>query len=145
MGALADFLSKPILVGFLNIALSIMLRQLGKIFGFQLRRGIVPRLSSLRARQTHWLTVAVGFGTLVLLMLAPRLFRRVPAALVAMIIAAIIVRVFGLEAHGIKIVGEVPAGLPPLRIPHFPLGLLPNLLGDAAGLALVTFSSKPIP
>jgi MFS superfamily sulfate permease-like transporter len=58
-----------------------------------------------------------------------------------MIIAAIIVRAFGLEARGIKIVGEVAAGLPALRIPHFPLGLLPNLLGDAAGLALVTFAS----
>jgi len=145
LGALADFLSKPILVGFLNgIALSIMLGQLGKVFGFSITAGgIVPRLIEFVGKlgQTHWLTVAVGFGTLVLLMLAPRLFRRVPAALVAMIIAAIIVRVFGLEAHGIKIVGEVPAGLPPLRIPHFPLSLLPNLLGDAAGLALVTFSS----
>ena len=145
LGALADFLSKPILVGFLNgIALSIILGQLGKVFGFSITAGgIVPRLIEFVGKlgQTHWLTVAVGFGTLVLLILAPRLFRRVPAALVAMIIAAIIVRVFGLEAHGIKIVGEVPAGLPPLRIPHFPLGLLPNLLGDAAGLALVTFSS----
>jgi high affinity sulfate transporter 1 len=145
LGALADFLSKPILVGFLNgIALSIMLGQLGKVFGFSITSGgIVPRLIEFVGKlgQTHWLTVAVGFGTLVLLLLAPRLFRRVPAALVAMIIAAIIVRVFGLEARGIKIVGEVPAGLPPLRIPHFPLGLLPNLLGDAAGLALVAFSS----
>jgi len=145
LGALADFLSKPILVGFLNgIALSIMLGQLGKIFGFSVTAGgIVPRLIEFVGKlgQTHWPTVAVGFGTLVLLMLAPRLFRRVPAALVAMIIAAIIVRVLGLEAHGIKIVGEVPAGLPLPRIPLFPLGLLPNLLGDAAGLALVTFSS----
>jgi high affinity sulfate transporter 1 len=145
LGALADFLSKPILVGFLNgIALSIMLGQLGKVFGFSVTAGgIVPRLIEFVGKlgQTHWPTVAVGFGTLVLLMLAPRLFRRVPAALVAMIIAAIIVRVLGLEAHGIKIVGEVPAGLPLPRIPLFPLGLLPNLLGDAAGLALVTFSS----
>lgn len=145
LGALADFLSKPILVGFLNgIALSIMLGQLGKIFGFSITAGgIVPRLIEFAGKlgQTHWLTVAVGFGTLVILMLASRFFPRIPAALVAMIIAAAIVRVFSLEAHGIKIVGEVPAGLPSLRIPQFPLGLLPNLFGDAAGLALVTFSS----
>ena len=46
LGALADFLSKPILVGFLNgIALSIMLGQIGKIFGYQINAGgIVPRL-----------------------------------------------------------------------------------------------------
>src|SRR4030095_16355654 len=68
-------------------------------------------------------------------------FRQVPAALVAMILAAFTVRFFGLEAYGIKTVGEVPAGLPLVRFPHFPLSVVPNLLGDAAGLALVTFSS----
>jgi MFS superfamily sulfate permease-like transporter len=46
LGALADFLSKPILVGFLNgMALSIALGQIGKIFGFAIAKdGIVPRL-----------------------------------------------------------------------------------------------------
>ena len=49
LGALADFLSKPILVGFLNgIALSIILGQIGKIFGFPIESGrIIPRLLEL--------------------------------------------------------------------------------------------------
>jgi high affinity sulfate transporter 1 len=145
LGALADFLSKPILVGFLNgIALSIMLGQLGKIFGFPINSGgIVPRLLEFAGKlgQTHWPTLALGLGTFAILLLTPWIFRGLPAALMAMIVAAIVVRAFGLEAFGVKIVGEVPAGLPPLRIPHFSLDLLPNLLGDAAGLALVTFSS----
>jgi MFS superfamily sulfate permease-like transporter len=58
-----------------------------------------------------------------------------------MIMAAIAVRMLGLEGHGVKTVGEVPAGLPVLKVPHFPLSVVPSLLGDAAGLALVTFSS----
>lgn len=58
-----------------------------------------------------------------------------------MIAAAIAVRMLGLEAQGVKTVGEVRAGLPVLRVPHFPLAVIPSLLGDAAGLALVTFSS----
>ena len=47
LGALADFLSKPILVGFLNgVALSILLGQIGKLFGFAIESGrIIPRLS----------------------------------------------------------------------------------------------------
>src|SRR5437762_13392961 len=51
LGALADFLSKPILVGFLNgIALSIILGQIGKIFGYSITKGgIVPRLKIGRA------------------------------------------------------------------------------------------------
>jgi high affinity sulfate transporter 1 len=145
MGALADFLSKPILVGFLNgIALSIMLGQLGKIFGFQIvAGGIVPRLLEFAQKLglTHWPTLAVGLGTFVVLLVTPHLFRSVPAAFVAIITAAIVVRVLGLDGFGVKTVGEVPAGLPPLHIPHFPLSIIPSLLGDAAGLALVTFSS----
>lgn len=145
LGALADFLSKPILVGFLNgIALSIILGQLGKIFGFPIEAGgIVPRLLQLAERigQTHWPTLAVGLGAFAVLLLTPRLFRSIPAALVAMILAAVLVRVLGLETHGVKIIGEVPSGLPPVRMPHVPLDDLPDLFGDAAGLALVTFSS----
>lgn len=145
LGGLADFLSKPILVGFLNgVALSIMLGQIGKIFGYSITKGgIVPRLAEFIGKLglTHWPTLAVGFSTFVVLLAAPRLFRGVPAALVAIVFAAIAVRVLGLEGLGVKTVGDVPAGLPHVRIPRFPLTLLPSLLGDASGLALVTFSS----
>ena len=56
LGALADFLSRPILVGFLNgVALSILLGQLGKIAGFtQLTGGIVPRLLEFFERYADW-------------------------------------------------------------------------------------------
>ncbi len=145
LGALADFLSKPILVGFLNgISLSIILGQLGKIFGFPIiAGGIVPRLFEFFGKlgSTHWPTLAVGLGVFLVLQVTPRLLRRIPAALVAMIIAAGAVRALDLERYGVKTVGEVPAGLPHIRIPHFPLALVPSLFGDAAGLALVTFSS----
>jgi high affinity sulfate transporter 1 len=145
LGALADFLSKPILVGFLNgIALSIMLGQVGKIFGFPITSGgIVPRLLEFAQKVglTHWPTLATGLGTFLVLLVSPRVFRSAPAAFVATILAAAAVRLLGLERYGVAIVGDVPAGLPPVRIPHFPLSMVPSLLGDATGLALVTFSS----
>ena len=145
LGALADFLSKPILVGFLNgIALSIILGQIGKVFGYPISAGgIIPRLAEFVSKLglTHVPTLAVGVGTFIILLLTPRIFKRVPAALVAMILAAIAVRLLGLEQHGVKIVGDVPAGLPPIRFPRFSLDLIPTILGDAAGLALVSFSS----
>ncbi|HKF59701.1 MAG TPA: SulP family inorganic anion transporter, partial [Blastocatellia bacterium] len=144
-GGLADFLSKPILVGFLHgIALSIMLGQIGKIFGYSITKGgIVPRLVEFiqKLGLTHWPTVAVGLGTFLVLVVTPRLFRGIPAALVAIVVASIAVRVLGLEEQGVTTVGYVPAGLPHVRVPQFPMALLPSLLGDAAGLALVTFSS----
>lgn len=145
LGGLADFLSKPILVGFLNgIGLSIMLGQIGKIFGYSITKGgIVPRLVEFieKLGLTNWPTLAVGLGTFAVLLVVPRLFRGIPAPLVAIIVAAIAVRVLSLENQGVTTVGDVPAGLPHIRVPQFPLALLPSLLGDAAGLALVTFSS----
>jgi high affinity sulfate transporter 1 len=145
LGALADFLSRPILVGFLNgIALSIMLGQLGKIFGYQITAGgIIPRLLEFAQKLglTNWLTLGVGLGTFVVLLTTPKFIPRIPAALPAMIVAALAVRAFGLDGHGVMTVGEVPAGLPHLLFPRVPFSVIPSLLGDSAGLALVTFSS----
>ncbi len=145
LGVLADFLSKPILAGFLNgMALSIALGQIGKIFGFSIAsEGIVPRLVEFVSKLglTHPPTVAIGLAAFVVMAVSPRILPRLPAALAAMIVTAASVRFFGLEAAGVKTIGAVPAGLPPLRIPSFPLEFLPDLCAAAAGVALIGFSS----
>ncbi len=145
LGAVADFLSKPILVGFLNgVALSIFLGQIGKIFGFSISaRGIVPRLVEFLSKLglTHWPTLAVGLGSFVVLAVSPRVFKRLPAALVTMAITGVIVWRFNLELVGIQTIGWVRPGLPKISIPTFPTTLLPSLLAEAVGLALISFSS----
>ena len=145
LGALADFLSKPILVGFLNgMALSIALGQIGKIFGFSIAsERIVPRLMEFFSKLglTHAPTLAIGLAAFVVLAFSPKLVPRLPAALVAMIVTGAAVKLFGLGAAGVKTIGAVPSGLPHLRIPSFPVDLLPDLCVDAAGLALIAFSS----
>jgi high affinity sulfate transporter 1 len=145
LGVLADFLSKPILVGFLNgMAISIALGQIGKIFGFAIERErILPRLLEFIAKLgfTHWPTLGIGVLAFLILVLSPRVLPRIPAALLAMAITGLSVNWFDLESLGVKTVGLVPAGLPPLHIPSFPPELLPALLADAAGLALIGFSS----
>lgn len=145
LGALADFLSKPILVGFLNgVAISILLGQIGKVFGFAIVTDrIVPRLLEFLSKlpETHLPTLLVGVGTYLLLLAAKRFLPRLPAALVAMIVAGAAVALFGLDARGVAVLGEIPKGLPPLRVPVFPLEHLPALAATAAGLALVLFTS----
>ena len=148
LGGLADFLSRPILIGILNgIALSIFLGQLGKLFGFAIESGrIVPRLLEFLSKLelTHGPTLAVGLGTFAVLAVAPRLLPRLPASLVAMVIAGIAVAAFGLEARGVKTIGLVPAGLPPVRVPSFDPEQLASLVANAAGVALIAFSSMVI-
>jgi high affinity sulfate transporter 1 len=145
LGALADFLSKPILVGFLNgVAISIFLGQVGKLCGFSVESGgIVRRLIEVISKlpQIHWLTLAVGLGSFAVLFLSRRIAPRAPAALVAMVVAGAAVALLGLEARGVASLGKVPAGLPRLRWPVIAAEDLPALVAKAAGLALVLFSS----
>src|SRR4029078_4770304 len=139
---LADFLSRPILVGFLNgVALSIILGQADKIFGFAvLESGILPRLGEVFGKlpESHGPPLAVAAGTFLVMALVPRLLPWLPAALVGMTLAGAAVFVFHLTDFGVKTVGPVPGGLPALTLPRANFPLLPPLLAAAAGLARVT-------
>ena len=145
LGALADFLSRPILVGFLNgIALSIFVGQLGKVLGISARgNGIVSQLLGTfeALPQAHLLTVGVSFASLALLFLLLHFLPRLPGALVVLAAAAAAVALFKLEQRGVAVLGHIPAGLPPFRLPRIPLDDVPSLVGEASGLALVLFSS----
>ena len=145
LGALADFLSKPILIGFLNgIAISILLGQIGKLFGFPIRAGgIIPRLVEFVSKlpQTHFPSLAIGIGTFAVLFLCKRFVPKLPAALIAMILAGAAVALLQLTSLGVAVLAKVPAGLPSLRFPVFPAEHIPKLIAEGAGLALILFSS----
>ncbi len=145
LGALADFLSKPIIVGFMNgVAISIVLSQLGNLFGIRIdASGIVPRAWEFLAKlpSAQWPVLAVGLGTMVVLVVAPRVVKALPAALVALTGASLAVHLLGLDEAGVATVGAVPGGLPLPRVPSVPADYLPTLVAEAAGLLLVLFST----
>lgn len=145
LAAIADFLSRPILVGFLNgISLHILFGQMSKLFGFPIdARLIVPTLLEIIGKlgQTHWPTLAVGLGAFAVLHASSRLLPRLPDALVALAVAGAVSAAAGLEGRGVAVVGAVPPGLPPFSLPSVPLGRLGELVGPAAGVALVSFTS----
>ena len=145
LGALADFLSRPIMVGYLNgIAISIFLGQVGKLLGFPVTSGgIIPRLIEIvgKVPQTHGPTLAVGLGSFAVLIGVRRFLPRVPAALAAIVLAGAAAALLRLDAEGVAILGRVPAGLPRLHWPRLPLEDLPAIAADAAGLALVLCTS----
>lgn len=145
LGVMADFLSKPILVGFLNgVAISICLGQIGKLLGFSIEsKRIVPQLVEIITKlpQTRLPTLAVGAICMAGLILLVRLFPRLPAALITLVCAALAAALLQLDRYGIAILGPIRSGLPPLRLPTFPQEDILSLLGSSAGLALVLFSS----
>ena len=145
LGFLADFLGKPVLVGFMNgISLNIILGQLGKVFGFPIESGsILPRLFEFLSKleQTHLPTLAVGVLTFAVVRLVKRFFPRLPAPLLALIAAVALVQIFGLDQRGVAVLGAVPAGLPSLGWTPVPSEFVMPLVYGALGLALVSFTS----
>ena len=145
LGFLADFLGKPILVGFMNgIAISIVLGQIGKIFGFPIESGrILPRLFEFLTKlpSTHFPTLAVGAMTVAAMIGVKRLFPKLPAPLIAVGAAVVLVQTLSLDQVGVAVVGTVPSGLPALGWRPVPPELLLPLASGALGLALVSITS----
>jgi high affinity sulfate transporter 1 len=145
LGFIANFLSQPILVGFLNgIALLIIAGQLPKFFGYPSdAKEFFQKLIELvdKIEQMHLPTLVLGVGLLVLLLLIRRFARKLPAALVVVIVGMIVVAVMGLEEQGVAALGEVPAGLPTFHFAALEPGTYRDIFGDAAALMLISFTS----
>ena len=99
LGFLADFLSRPILIGFLNgVAISIFLGQIGKVFGFAMQsHGIIASLIEFveKLPQTHLPTLAVGLLAIAVMLVSKRLLPRWPGPLLAVVAAVVVVKTTG--------------------------------------------------
>ena len=145
MGFLASFFARPVLIGFLNgIALTIVAGQLGKMMGIAVvHRDFGPSLLELAQRvgETHWFSVTVGVATLASLIVLKRYAPRAPGALIALMAAGVAVFAFGLETRGVKVVGEIPSGLPSFALPGIGYKDVQGIFMDAVGLVIVSFTS----
>ncbi len=142
LGFIANFISEPVLIGFkAGIALVIVLDQLPKLLGVHLPKGsfLHNLLATLQAIPHASLpTLAVGIVMIALLVGIARFFPRAPAPLIVVAIAIASVRLFGLEAHGVETVGEIPRGLPSFTFPD--VSLAAQLWPGALGIALMSFT-----
>jgi high affinity sulfate transporter 1 len=148
LGFLTNFLARPILTGYLNgIAICIITGQLGTLFGFSLApAGFFRLLWQFLSRlgETHGPTLVVGGTTLALLLLFARLAPKVPGPLVAVALGIACSAVYGLAEHGVRLLGQIPAGLPALTIPTIGGGDWEPLAMGAVGLALISYNSAMV-
>ena len=148
LGFLADLLSRPVLVGYMTGVAVIMIGgQLGKVTGVAVEGDeFVDQLRSFVAGVggAHWPTVALALVVLVMLLAISRVAPKFPGALVAVLAATAAVEVFALEARGIRVVGEIPAGLPAPSVPVIPAADLLAMLIPAVGIAVVAFSDNAL-
>ncbi len=145
LGFIANFLSQPILTGFLNgIALIILAGQLKKLFGYAGEAGgFFPQLLEFvqKLDQSHMPTLILGVGLLLSLVVLRRLVPQWPNPLIVVIAGIVGVSLLNLDQAGVAVIGSVPAGMPSFQMPLMDLAVLDDLLTDATGLVLVSFTS----
>lgn len=142
LGILVNFVSYSVIVGFsAGAGVLIAVKQLFPLFGLDLPAremldivaGTVTHLDEL-----HPASTVIGLGSIVLLVVLPRLSRRLPVTLVTMLVAALAVGLFGLEARGVAVIGEIAGGLPPMAdLPLFDLDMLRRLSTGALAVGAI--------
>jgi SulP family sulfate permease len=144
IGAIADFLSKPVLVGYMTgAALILVASQLDKLFGVRLdHNDFFPRLAELggKLRETHKPTLLFGLGLLAVIAALRRLAPKIPPALVVVVAAIAASLALRLEVRGVAVVGAFSRGLPRFALPAADWRDIHTLLPAALGIALLTYT-----
>lgn len=144
LGFLVNFLSHPVISGFTSAAaLIIGLSQLKHLLGVNIPRSHHVHEIALNAVEQfgsiNWITFGIGAVGIAIIMLVKRINRAIPGPLLAVLFGIFAVWGFGLTDAGVKIVGEVPQGLPSFGMPSFSMETIETLLPIALAISLVSF------
>ena len=149
LGFLTDLLSRPVRVGYMNgIALTVIVSQVPKLLGFSVSApdflgestGIVRGVLDGRVVPAALL---IGVGSLTVILALRHATPRLPGILIAVILATLLVTVFGLASQ-IPVVGAVPRGLAAAGIPAVSVADLPALVPGALGIAIIAFTDTSV-
>lgn len=144
MGFLVNFLSKPVISGFTSAAAIIIgLSQLKHLLGTDIEGSnqihILLGNAFSTLTDTNLITLGIGVAAIVLIKSIKKINNNIPAALVVVALGIVAIYFLGLNEMGVKIVGEVPKGLPGLKIPNIDFSRISELLPIALTLALIAF------
>ena len=151
LGLVADLLSKPIRIGFLNaIALTVLIGQLPKVFGFSVKAdGLLEQTvrlaQGIAAGQTNLVALLIGAASLTLILLTAHYRPRWPGILTAVVLATVASAWFNLadSAH-LSVVGSLPQGLPHWQFPLVSWRDLVQLLPGAVIISLLSFADTSV-
>ncbi|RKG51066.1 sulfate permease [Corallococcus sp. AB011P] len=145
-GALADFLSRPILIGYVNgAALIIIGSQLARMFGLERRANqFAGQLHEVAANvgRTHVPTLLLGLAIVAALVAMRSFLPRWPAPLVMVVLTTLVTWAFQLEHGGVKVVGPIAAAAPAFGLPSWRFEDVRTLLPAAFSIALVNYASS---
>ncbi len=115
-GGIVNFISETALLGFkTGVALYLASTQLPKLCGFKGSHGDFWERSGhfiRHARETNLVSLAVGGGALIILLLGKKFLKNRPVGLLVVVGSLVLGAIADLGGHGVKLLGEVPQGLP---------------------------------
>jgi high affinity sulfate transporter 1 len=142
LGAIADLVSKPVMTGFLfGLGMVITLAQVPSILGVKAGEGnFFPALNDVlhELGDVHGATLAVGLGSVAVLLLGRRLVPWFPSTLLVLIIAIGLSALLDLSSHGVAVVGDIPNALPDPAIPHVSADDFLALVAPAFGVLIIS-------
>ncbi len=159
LGFLANFLSHPVIAGFITATgVIIAVSQLKNILGIDAHGHTIPDLSRSLAHNLsglNWITAVIGVVTTGFLFwvrkgllplldslgVAPRIASIIVKAgpIAAIVATTLVVWFFDLTAKGVQVVGDVPKGLPPFTMPSLSMDMWSNLIGAAILISIIGF------
>jgi len=144
MGFVVNFLSKPVISGFTSAAAIIIgLSQLKHLLGTEIEGSnqlhILLQNAFSTISETNMLTLGIGVLSIIVIKAIRKINKNIPGALVIVILGILGMYFLGLNELGVKIVGEVPQGLPGLHIPDIDFSRIDDLFPIALTLALIAF------
>ena len=142
LGALVNFVSHTVVIGFTaGAAILIATSQMKHITGISIPKGesFLHTWIDLfqHSGSINGYLIIIAFATLVVALLSKKLFPKSPNLLIGMVVGSLIALVFQNLTSGIKLVGEIPAQLPPLSMPEFSLVSIKMLAPEAFAVALL--------
>jgi SulP family sulfate permease len=142
----AELLSRPVLVGYMaGVACLMVVSQLGKLTGISVdAEGFVNELAYVvrHLDDVHVPTLLLALTTLALLLVGSAIAPRAPMALIGMVAAAAATSWLDLAAHGVSVIGSIPAGLPTPSLPGVDAHDLVTLVPAALGVAFVGYTDN---
>lgn len=144
LGSVIKFVPFPITVGFTaGIAVTIFAGQLNDFFGMGLK-GLPADFAEKiiiyveHIRDIDLLTLAIGLASLLIILIWPKISRKIPGSLVAIILSTVLVQLAGLPVTTIgSRYADLSGGFPPLRFPHIDFLTLKQLLAPAFTIAIL--------
>src|SRR5699024_11534671 len=101
---------------------------------FSIIKEVFNRLSEL-----NWVVFAIGLTSTLILLLFKKYLPRIPGPLSVVVLGIVIAYFFNLQSFGVKIVGEVPQGLPSISVPFFTMDSVIKLLPTALTISFIGF------